>query len=67
VNESPAIIMWSRTFISIIFPASANCLVISKSSFEGSELPEGWLCINIIAAALSVIATLNTSLENLVG
>lgn len=35
------IIMWSKTSMPMILPASKILLVISKSAFEGSGLPEG--------------------------
>ena len=44
-------IIWSKTSIPIILPASVILLVISKSAFDGSGSPEGWLWTKIIEAA----------------
>ncbi len=57
----PAIIRWSKTWISIIFPASTIFFVMAISSLLGSGLPLGWLWIRIILADEHSIATLNTS------
>ena len=46
------IIIWSKTSMPMILPASMILLVISRSAFEGSGSPEGWLWTNIIEAAL---------------
>ena len=58
----PAIIIWSKTLISIIIPASTKFLVTFISSLDGSAFPDGWLCNKMIEAALSEIAILKTSL-----
>lgn len=60
---SSANIIWSKTVMSMIFPASINLFVIDMSSVEGSGFPLGWLCANIIWAHVATIAPLNTSLE----
>jgi len=45
-----------------ISPAFLSCFVISRSSFEGVRLPEGWLWATMIEFAFLVMAVLNISL-----
>ena len=45
-----------------ISPAFLSCFVISRSSFEGVRLPEGWLWATMIEFAFLVMAVLKISL-----
>ena len=56
VYPAPAMMRWSCTGTPINFPASTSCLVMRMSSREGSGLPDGWLCRQMMAAAFSRIA-----------
>jgi len=59
---SEPMIMWSKSSIPMIFPASLIRVEMLISSWDGSGSPEGWLWNRIIPAELDRIAVLKISL-----
>lgn len=62
-EQQPSVptMMWSNTRTSTNANASLSLVVRSMSAWLGCGLPDGWLCVRIIAAALCSSASFTTS------